>query len=204
MNHKSIANLNQDQLQKLQQRKADRNAARAMQFEQAMFDSRSRYLILVLTLGYRPERRHEITLDLLREHRNRLFNNRRCNELLQCINGHVWKIEEGQNSGGLHFHVVIFYSGDHRADILIAKRIGEYWVDVVTQGMGAYWNSNAAKDAHAEFGHGIGTGPINRNDDTKREALRQNLRYLAKDDQHVETRTNRHSRMFGTSQSPRK
>ena len=200
MNHNFIAN--QDQWQKVQERKADRNAARAMQFEQAMFDSRSRYLILVLTLGYKPERQREVTLDLLQEHRNRLLNNKRCNELLQGINGYVWKIEEGYNSGGLHFHVVIFYSGDHRADILFAKRIGEYWVDVVTQGMGAYWNSNAAKDAHAEFGHGIGTGQINRNDDTKREALRQNLRYLAKDDQHVETRTSPHCRTFGTSQFP--
>ncbi len=203
MNHDFIADHNKAQFQNVQRRKADRNAARVMQFEQAMFDSRSRYLILVLTLGYKPERQHEVTLDLLREHRDRLFNNRRCNELLQSINGYVWKIEEGNNSGGLHMHVVIFYAGDHRADIFIAKCIGEYWINVVTQGMGDYWNSNGDKDRHAQFGHGIGTGQIDRHDKAKREALRQKLRYLAKDDQHVETRTNPHSRMFGTSQFSR-
>lgn len=98
--------------------------------------------------------------------------------------------------------MVIFYSGDHRADVRIAQCIGEYWVKIVTQGMGDYWNSNAQKDRHAQFGHGIGTGQIDRHDHVKREALRQNLLYLAKNDQHVEARTNPHYHTFGTSQFP--
>ena len=155
-----------------------------------------------LRSDYKEEWRNTITLDLLREHRDHLLNNRRCNELLQGINGYVWKIEEGQNSGGLHLHVVIFCAGEHRNDIQIAQFIGEYWAKIVTQGMGDYWNSNAQKDWHAQNGRGIGTGQIDRYDHAKREALQQNLRYLAKDDQHVLTRTNPHCRTFGTSQLP--
>ena len=137
---------------------------------------------------------------MIREHRNRFLNSRRCNQLLQEINGYVWKIEEGQNSGGLHLHVVLFYDGKHRADIFIAQRIGEYWANEVTQGMGGYRNSNADKDWHERYGHGVGTGQIDRKNEAKREALRQNLLYLAKDDQHVSTRLNPHERTFGTSQ----
>jgi hypothetical protein len=165
-----------------------------------MFEKRSRYLILVLTLSYKPEVQHMITLDIIRQHRDHLLNNRRCNELLRGINGYVWKIEEGQSSGGLHLHVVIFYSGAHRADIHIAKRIGEHWQTTVTNGMGSYWNSNAHKEWHAQYGHGVGTGQIDRDDTFKRGALCQNLLYLAKDDQHVTEKKDPHLRLFGTSQ----
>jgi hypothetical protein len=143
-----------------------------------------------------------ITLDLLRQHRDHLLNNRRCNELLQGIDGYVWKIEEGPSSGGLHLHVLIFYNGDHRADVYITQLIGEYWVNVITQGIGSYWNSNADKDMHLEHGHGIGTGQIDRHQDEKREALKKNLRYLAKNDQIVTDR-NPHYRTFGTSRLPK-
>jgi hypothetical protein len=191
-----------DKHQNLLKRKAARNLARAMKLEQSMYDYRSRYLILVITLSYKPEWQHLITLDTLRKHRNYLLNNRRCNELLQGINGYVWKIEEGQNSGGLHLHVVIFYDGDHRADVYITQRIGDYWSNVVTEGMGTYWNSNADKDMHQLYGHGIGTGQIDRFNSNKREALRKNLSYLAKNDQHVTGRYP-HYRMFGTSHLPK-
>jgi len=197
-----IVGLDQGQRQNVQKRKADRNASRAIQLEQAMFDWRSRHLILVLTLTYKPEWQNLITLDLIREHRSKLLANQRCNELLQGINGYVWKIEEGQHSGGLHLHVVIFYAGNHRADIHIAESIGEYWNNVITQGIGEYWNSNAQKELHAQYGHGIGTGQINRHDLARRESLRENLKYLAKNDQHVDTSRDPHYRTFGTSQFP--
>lgn len=184
------------------QRKSDRNAARALQFEEAMFNHRSRYLILVLTLSYQQQWRNTITLDTIRQHRDNLLNNRRCNQLLEGINGYIWKIEEGQNSGGLHLHVVIFYDGECRADIYFAQLIGEYWVNVITQGKGAYWNSNAQKDCHASHGHGIGTGQIDRHNDARRTALRQNLLYLAKNDQQASNCMNPHFHMFGTSQFP--
>ncbi len=183
-------------------RRFNRNANRALQLEQAMYDWRSRHLVIVLTLNYKPEFRHLITLDILRQHRDKLLNNRRCNALLQGIQGYGWKVEEGQTSGGLHLHVVIFYSGKHRADIQIAQSLGDYWVTTITNGIGSYWNSNAQKELHAQYGHGIGTGQIDRNDIAKREALRRNLLYLAKDEQHVSTGKNSHQRMFGTSQMP--
>ncbi|QKM52900.1 hypothetical protein [Burkholderia glumae] len=81
----------------------------------------------------------------------------------------------------------------------IAQQLGEYWVKV-TGGIGQYWNSNANKAFHEKYGHGIGTGEINWDDDAKREALRENIRYMTKADQFLKMKYGEHSRLFGTSQ----
>lgn len=83
-------------------RKAFRNAEKVIKLEDAMFNWRSRHLILVLTLSYRPEYRHLVDLGTIRLHRDRLLNNRRSNELLSGINGYAWKIENGNHGAGLH------------------------------------------------------------------------------------------------------
>lgn len=189
--------------QQVPTRREQRNTERALQLDEAMYAARSRYLILVLTLSYKPEYRDSITLSDIRRDKERFFGNFRHNQLLQGINAYVWKIEEGENSGGLHLHVLIFYSGEHRADIYIAQRIGEYWENIITKGKGSYWNSNADKEIHKRYGHGIGTGQIDRHDEAKRRALQENLRYLAKGAQRVVSSTNTECRLFGTSQFPR-
>lgn len=183
-------------------RQAQRNLDRILQLEEAMFLRRSRYLVLVLTLSYQEAYKHWITLETIQQHRDQLLKNQRSNRLLQDIEGYAWKIEEGPTSG-LHLHIVIFYSGKHQADVYFAQSIGEYWVNVITAGMGCYWNSNAHKEFHVRYGHGDGTGQINRDDHAKRGALRLNLMYLVKDEQSVSNKANRYERMFGTSQPPR-
>jgi len=186
-----------------QQRRSSNNFETAIAFEEAMFEWRSRHLILVLTLTYKDHVRPFITFEDIQRDRNTFFNNARCNNLLQAINGYVWKIEEGGGLGGLHMHVVIFYDAANRADIYIAKKIGEYWSNVVTRGRGAYWNSNAHKEEFASGPWGDATGQIDRCNHTKRESIRTYLgQYIAKDDQHVSCRTNPHWRTFGTSRLP--
>ncbi len=202
MSSHQTASKDQNESNVTRTRKAERNALRAIELEKAMFNWRSRHLILVLTLSYKQEYRDAITLDLLREHRDRFLNNQRCNELLQDINGYIWKIEYGQDNGGFHLHVVIFYAGDCRHDVHYAHLLGEYWANVATAGMGAYWNSNADK-SRFEHKYGIGVGQIDRNDDAKRESFRKYLRgYIAKDDQCVDTSAIPRYRTFGTSQFP--
>lgn len=176
-----------------------RRGMRVLQLESAMFNWRSRHLILVLTLNYRPEFQHLVSLETIQSHRDQLLNNKRSNPLLSGIKGYVWKIEQGQHGGGLHLHVILFYDGKHHQDVGLSMSIGEYWVKVITQGMGGYWNSNGDKDWHETDGHGIGVGQIDRHDSVKRDALRKNLLYLAKDEQVVDQAVNSDSRMFGTS-----
>jgi hypothetical protein len=194
-----------EQTAQAQRRRADRLHDRVTDFERALFNARARYLVLVLTLNYKPEYRHEITLDDVRRHRDALLNNARSNAVLCGIQESTWKIEYGDHAGGLHMHFIAFYDGSHRADIYFADYIGKYWADGVTHGRGAYWSSNANK-AKCESGpYGNVTGRIDRGDAFKRQALRDYLEnYLAKDDQHVSLLDSPHSHTFGMSRPTRR
>jgi hypothetical protein len=178
---------------------AKRNEAKGLALEAKMFGWQSRHLILMLHLGYELQHRKSITLSEIQQHRDRFFNNRHMNGLLRGIQGFIWKLEEGADTG-LHLHVLLFYTAKSRADVYIAQQIGEYWKTVVTKGKGSYWNSNAQKREHRLFGHGIGTGMIDRTDTEKREALRENIRYLAKADQFLLMKCDQHTRTFATGQ----
>lgn len=178
---------------------AARNKATALAIEHQAFENKSRRLVLMLCLGFREECRHKVTLKEMQNCRDRFFNNRRMNKLLRGIVDYIWTLEEGEQSG-LHLHALLFYTADSCHDVYIAKQIGEYWVNVVTKGKGAYWNSNADKARHAKCGNGVGTGQINWNEHEKREALRKIIRYITKAEQFLKMKYDERCRAFGTSQ----
>ncbi|WP_175867932.1 inovirus-type Gp2 protein [Burkholderia diffusa] len=183
---------------RVRRRNAERNEAKGLAIEQKVFENKSRQLVLMLHFGYQQPYRAQVTFEEIQKHRKKFFNNCRTNKLLRGIVDYIWKLEEGDESG-LHLHVLIFYTADSCRDVYIAQQLGEYWVKV-TEGKGQYWNSNANKAFHAKYGHGIGTGEINWDDDAKREALRENIRYMTKADQFLKMKYGEHSRLFGTSQ----
>lgn len=182
-----------------------RNEENVLATEEAMFEAKGRWLVLSLTLRYKPEYRRWITPKIVQEHRERFFAARQFNKLMAGIGNYVWAIEQGEDTG-LHLHVILFYSGDHNHDEFIAKQIGEYWVNVVTEGKGDYWNSNQAwlKKRYEKLGHGIGVGQIDWNDTKKREALRENLVYLAKAEQYLMCWSVERIRTFDMGQIPKK
>lgn len=187
---------------------AQKNVRNVLELEEAMFSQevgRSRWLVLSLTLRYKPACRDSITPEIVQQHRERFFAARRFNRLMAGIGNYVWAIEEGEDTG-LHLHVILFYSADHNHDEFIAQQIGEYWVDVVTEGKGDYWNSNAAwlKKNYEKRGHGVGVGQIDRSDTGKREALRKNLVYLAKVEQYLMSCGVERIRTFDMGQVPKK
>ncbi|ARP95251.1 rolling circle replication-associated protein [Bordetella genomosp. 13] len=178
--------------------RSSRLEARGIALEERLFEKRSRYLVLFLTLNYKAQCRDDVTIDDLRRDRDRLLKNIESNPLLQGIQGYIWKIEEG-GKAGLHIHLLLFYAGDHRADVYIAKRIGHYWETVITGGAGAYWNSNADKASFTERGLPVGVGQVNRKDKACRDAIRTIIRYMGKPDQRITERRPR-TRTFGTSE----
>ncbi|MFL9959578.1 inovirus-type Gp2 protein [Paraburkholderia sediminicola] len=187
---------------------AKRNVENVHAMEEAMFSAdtgRSRWLVLSLTLRYKPTYRRWITPEIIQQHRERFFAARRFNKLMSGIRNYVWAIEQGEDTG-LHLHVILFYSGDHNHDEFIAKQIGEYWVDVVTEGKGDCWNSNQGwlKKSYENRGHGVGVGQIDWNDTKKREALRKNLVYLAKAEQYLMSWSVERIRTFDMGQEPKK
>jgi hypothetical protein len=183
---------------RVRKRNAVRNEEKGLAIEQKVFENKSRQLVLMLHLGYQEKYRAKTTLDEIQKHRKKFFNNCRSNKLLRGIVDYIWKLEEGDQSG-LHLHVLIFYTADSCLDVYIAKQIGEYWVKV-TEGKGQYWNSNADKAFHEKYGHHVGTGEINWHDEAKREALRENIRYMTKADQFLRMKYNERSHLFGTSE----
>ncbi|WP_080423501.1 YagK/YfjJ domain-containing protein [Burkholderia ubonensis] len=187
---------------------AEKNKQKVLALEEAMFSDetgRSRWLVLSLTLRYKPEFRDEVMPETIQQHRDRFFAARRFNTLMSGIKNYVWAIEQGEGTG-LHMHVILFYSTVHNHDEFIARQIGEYWVNMVTEGRGDYWNSNAAwrKPFYQKHGHGIGVGQIDRRDDEKRAALRKNLVYLAKSEQYLMLKSANRIRTFDMGQIPTK
>lgn len=186
---------------------AEQNKQNVLAMEDEMFSpetGRSRWLILSLTLGYKPKFRRWITPQTVQQHRDRLFDARRFNKLISGIKNYVWAIEQGEDTG-LHMHVILFYSADHNHDEFIAKRIGDYWENVVTEGRGDYWNSNEAwLKARYKYRHGVGVGQINWNETEKREALRKLLAYLAKAEQYLMLKAAEGMHTFGMGRAPTK
>lgn len=183
---------------RVRKRSAKRNEEKGLAIEQKVFANKSRHLVLMLHFGYQEQHRTKITFEECQKHRKKFFNNSRSNTLLRGIVDYIWKLEEGDESG-LHLHILIFYTASSCHDVYIAKRIGEYWMKV-TEGKGQYWNSNANKVFHEKYGHGVGTGEINWNDEAKREALRENIRYMTKADQFLKVKYGKHNHLFGTSE----
>ncbi len=160
-----------------------------------MFDRSSRYLVLFLTLNYRDPYRQEASLVTIQRHRDQFIRSMEFNPLLKGIQGFIWHLEEGGRSSGLHLHLLIFYSAQRKSDVIVARDIGEYWVNVVTRGHGNYWNSNANKDKLNRWG--VGIGQVNRRDHSKRESLQAFIaNYMAKSNQIPKDRTE-DDKLFG-------
>jgi hypothetical protein len=194
--------------ERLRATNAERRKENVLALEQEMFSEekgRSRWLVLSLTLRYKPRYRRWITPEIIQQHRDRLFAARRYNDLMEGVKNYVWAIEQGEDTG-LHLHVILFYSAESNHDEYIAMQIGEYWENVVTKGKGDYWNSNDGKlkEGYRRKGHGIGVGQINWDDYDKREALRINLVYLAKTEQYLMIKTTNGIHTFGMGQMPEK
>jgi len=170
--------------QALKKLRFSRNRKTGLSFEELMFLEEKSYRVLFLTVGVDEEFRDDVTLQTLLGSRDRFFRHIRDanvrNELLYGVRGLLWKIEEGDRGGGLHMHLVIFYEADRSGDVTICRRLGEYWVDRITGGLGSYYNSNAHK--HNYKGRwGIAVGLIGRNNDEMRCALRDLIGlYMAK------------------------
>jgi hypothetical protein len=113
--------------------------------------------------------------------REHLFRNTRSNSLFNSMVGYCWKLELAPHKG-FHYHMIFFYDGSKvQQDTNIARMIGEYWMNVITQGKGLYYNCNADKSKYER----CGIGTINHYDTELRENLNLAAQYLAKPDDYL-------------------
>lgn len=164
----------------------------------------SKLVLLRVDIGYRKDVRHRFGIDDLMAGREALFSLRSTNPCFKHLLGYAWVIEEGRRKGP-HCHLLLIFDGSKvRADIKLAIRICELWVDDVSGGYGCAWNSNSKKH---EFDH-VGIGMIERSDSEACSKAAYFATYLTKDphipDQKKDpqfVRMKPHgARVFGTSQ----
>jgi hypothetical protein len=185
---------------KLKKLRFYRRQAAGLDFEKEMFYERKSYRVLFLTLGVEEDHREDVTMKTMQRYRDRFFRRireaRANDELLYRIQGLVWAFEEGEKSGGLHLHLVIFYETGRSGDVSICRALGEYWVDEITRGWGSYRNSNANKERFRNR-WGIAVGLIYRDNHEMRDSLRTVIGiYMAKTTQEPR-RSNDDDKLWG-------
>jgi hypothetical protein len=148
-----------------------------------LFNAHSKLNVVRLDLSYKKEVAENITTKEVKQHLNRLLNNRRHNKTVfgECV-GHIVKLENGVDKG-LHIHSLLFFDGHKiNSGTYRASQIGEYWKYTITKGNGLYHNCNADESKYTNFGVGM----INHFDTAKRNILTNMVTpYFAKEDQSV-------------------
>ncbi len=162
-------------------RKCRDNHASMKNYLDALYERRgARHLVLRIDFGYTRDhaslmsRGCSISEECAKADLDKLMRHVREN---YPLTGFARRMEYGVYSG-LHFHVMILLDGHKaRCDARIARLLGEYWRDVVTEGQGRYYNCNRV------FYRCRGIGMINYSDEVKRHYLLEYAaRYLTKAD----------------------
>lgn len=84
----------------------------------------------------------------------RLRNNLRFNSLFEHYITYAASLEYGQDRMW-HYHVLFLFNGQRvKGDYQLAKEIGDYWVNVITRGIGAYNSPNLNRGNYSTFALG--------------------------------------------------
>lgn len=179
-------------------RRSNKNYAELVDYINALFDAHARWLVIRLDLAYEAEFAKDIGYDDAKGHLKALLKYFRTK--FRCKTGYAWKLEYGFVKG-IHFHVLLFIDGDaHQQEISIAKQIGLYWENQITDKRGMYWNCNARK---ADFKDTVGIGKIHHSDGELRKWLNEKVAlYITKPDQYSRMRVPDGDRIFGKGKTP--
>lgn len=153
----------------------------------------SRLLILRVDLSWSDEHKTEITVDVARQCRQRLFRNMKKNPLFRNVLGTVWKLEYAP-SRKFHYHMLFLLNGHKaRQDVILAREFGKYWKETITGGKGHYYNCNAHKDSYTE----CGLGRLERGDTSMEKGLLKAVSYMTKIDASARLVLPGNARTFG-------
>ena len=177
------------------QRAASKNLKGTLTYIDHLFEHHSRLLVVRVDLSYQKEsiRDKTISTHIARAHRKSLFKRIHVHSLFKHCLGYIWKLEYGQYKG-LHYHTCFFFDGSKvRGDIMLARRIGEFWRNEITGGQGLYFNCNAIANTYAQSG----IGDIHYTNHEKRRALQRIITYITKVDTAVRMVLPQGARSFG-------
>lgn len=177
------------------QRAASKNLAGALAYVDHLFEHHSRLLVIRVDLSYQKVivKNNVVSADMTRLHRKRLFKCVQSRPLFKDCLGYIWKLEYGQYKG-FHYHTCFFFDGSKvRGDVSLARRIGEFWRNEITEGKGLYFNCNAIANSYAQSG----IGDIHYTNQAKRGSLLKVITYITKVDTAVRLLLPQGGRTFG-------
>lgn len=144
-----------------------------------LFEYVDSILVVRIDLGYQKEFSDQITLSIIQEHRARLLDNRRQNELFAHLLGYSWHIENSEFSDvvgahGLHHQFLFIFNGSNTPmESLICGQIAAYFETVITHGWGHGCYSNGV-NAGEKVGF-LGSQFVHRNDIELRNHLLEHV-----------------------------
>ncbi|MEZ2624185.1 inovirus-type Gp2 protein [Paenalcaligenes hominis] len=155
-----------------------RNQRRLHHLIDQLFNDYSKLLVMRLDLYIKNEYAEANTYQYMNEAFDRLRNNMRFNQLFKHYITYVAKLEYGKDKRW-HYHVAFFFDGQKvMHDYSHAESIGNYWINVITDGLGWYHSANMNKDDYSVFAVGMIV-----HDDLQRIAnLKEALKYLVKEE----------------------
>ncbi|MGJ0127915.1 YagK/YfjJ domain-containing protein [Pantoea sp. RHCKP32] len=180
------------------QRAASKNLKGALDYVNHLFEYHSRLLVVRVDLSYQKKivKSKTVPVNTTRLHCKRLFKRIKSHPLFEHCLGYIWKLEYGQYKG-FHYHTCFFFDGSKvRGDVSLARRIGEFWKNEITEGKGLYFNCNAIANGYAHSG----IGDIHYTNEEKRHALQRAITYITKVDTAVRLSLPQGARTFGRSE----
>lgn len=186
-------------------RGADKNRKEVSRLVDGLFLRYSKVLVVRVDLSYKkyspdPLSPHDVDHKDARSDLRNLLKDMREKLFKTDFITYVWKLEYGPIKG-YHYHAFFFFNGSKvRQDVNLAKIIGEHWSNVVTKGLGDYFNCNAIKEIYPENGIGmIEHDNLKKIDNLKNKALE----YPMKVDYYVRTIADDRIRTFGKGAVPK-
>lgn len=160
--------------QRRKRQRFHRCSVRNLNFERGMLDLRKSYQILFITLIIKKHLRDDVNFETMQVLRRKLFQRIKdaTRGILYDIHGLIWRMEEGDDGGGLHLHLVVFISASRRDHVTACDELGEYWIERITCGWGDFHNGNRYTHSYRNK-WGVAVGYLHRDDEQKRESLRK-------------------------------
>lgn len=157
-----------------------------------LFERHAKLLLIRLDFGYSNEVKPYLTYQGVNKHRQQIINY--IEQHYPALLGYLWKLEYTPEKS-YHLHLLLIFNGNQlKADILIARNIGNHWATEIIQDNGVYYNANQHKKQYA---YEV-IGNIPRKALQTRENLKEKLiSYLVKLDPYIKAHIPAGKRVFG-------